>query len=76
METIHDEEDCANAQDTLVHKEVTPKRKKRFAFKPIHDEKLLLEVLGDEGIFNTSMTKGHARMKIERNLRSQGIDAS
>ncbi|KAG9415022.1 hypothetical protein AC1031_008444 [Aphanomyces cochlioides] len=57
-------------------KEDAPKRKKRFSFKPEHDERLLLEVLGDDGIFNKSTTKAQAWTTIEKTLRGLGIDAS
>ncbi|KAH9104566.1 hypothetical protein AeMF1_019385 [Aphanomyces euteiches] len=65
-----------DTQDIYQASEDTPRRKKRFVFKPEHDEKLILEVLGDNGIFNKSTTKVQAWTTIESNLRQFGIDAS
>ncbi|KAG9401559.1 hypothetical protein AC1031_009429 [Aphanomyces cochlioides] len=65
-----------DTQDIEQASEDTPRRKKRFVFKPEHDEKLILEVLGDNGISNKSTTKAQACTTIESNLRQFGIDAS
>ncbi|CAK4610667.1 unnamed protein product [Aphanomyces euteiches] len=51
-------------------------RKKRYIFKDNHDELLLLEVLGDNGLFTHGVKKFEACAKIEANLRLLGVEAT
>ncbi|KAG9411682.1 hypothetical protein AC1031_017320 [Aphanomyces cochlioides] len=51
-------------------------RKKRFIFKDNHDELLLLEVLGDNGLFTHGVKKSEAWAKTENNLRLLGVEAT
>ncbi|KAG9405940.1 hypothetical protein AC1031_003858 [Aphanomyces cochlioides] len=51
-------------------------KKKRFVFKEEHDELLLLEVLGDNGLFVPGLKRAEAWSRIETNLRALGVDAT